>query len=220
MPIYDNNGTTNYEIGKLYDNDGTTNYQIGKVHDNDGTTNRLIYGGIPDSIIVNGVFTGDTALVTPPSVMSAWNYEQTGTLGGVDFNGGLWISSNNNYNQKTVRTCPTPIDFTDINKMICTVRASKSYDTWQTYSDYGYSGGTYIYVVSSPSSQVNFITNGSDGLTSYSGMLAHSKCIGVYSGDIEIDVSGISGTGYIGFAQVTCAVTQSAYCTVSNIKFE
>lgn len=43
MPIYDNNGTTNYEIGVLYDNDGTTNYQIGKIYDNDGTTNCLIY---------------------------------------------------------------------------------------------------------------------------------------------------------------------------------
>lgn len=43
MAIYDNDGTTRYEIGKLYDNDGTTNYQIGKVYDNDGTTNNLIY---------------------------------------------------------------------------------------------------------------------------------------------------------------------------------
>ena len=43
MPIYDNDGTTSYEIGKIYDNDGTTNYQIGKVYDNDGTTSYLIY---------------------------------------------------------------------------------------------------------------------------------------------------------------------------------
>lgn len=45
MPIYDNDGTTNYQIGKLYDNDGSTNYQIGKVYDNDGTTGYLIYTG-------------------------------------------------------------------------------------------------------------------------------------------------------------------------------
>lgn len=43
MPIYDYDGTTTYQIGKLYDNDGSTNYQIGKVYDNDGTTNSLIY---------------------------------------------------------------------------------------------------------------------------------------------------------------------------------
>lgn len=43
MPIYDNDGTASYEIGKLFDNDGTASYQIGKVYDNDGTTNSLIY---------------------------------------------------------------------------------------------------------------------------------------------------------------------------------
>lgn len=43
MPIYDNDGTTKYQIGKVYDNDGTTKYQIGKVYDNDGTSNYLIY---------------------------------------------------------------------------------------------------------------------------------------------------------------------------------
>lgn len=43
MAIYDNNRTTNYEIGQLYDNDGTSNHQIGNVYDNDGTSNHLIY---------------------------------------------------------------------------------------------------------------------------------------------------------------------------------
>lgn len=43
MAIYDNNGTTSYEIGKIYDDDGTTNNQIGKAYDNDGTSNHLIY---------------------------------------------------------------------------------------------------------------------------------------------------------------------------------
>ena len=43
MAIYDNDGTANYEIGKVYDYDGTTSYQIGKVFDNNGTANSLIY---------------------------------------------------------------------------------------------------------------------------------------------------------------------------------
>ena len=43
MPLFDNDGTTSYEIGKLYDNDGTTSYQIGKIFDNDDTTSSLIY---------------------------------------------------------------------------------------------------------------------------------------------------------------------------------
>lgn len=43
MPIWDNNGSTNYEVGKLWDNNGSTSSQIGKVYDNNGTTNSLIY---------------------------------------------------------------------------------------------------------------------------------------------------------------------------------
>lgn len=43
MPIYDDNGTTKYLIGKLYDDNDTTKYQTKYVYDNDGTTNRLIY---------------------------------------------------------------------------------------------------------------------------------------------------------------------------------
>ena len=43
MAIYEGNGTTNYEIGKVYEGNGTTNYQIGKVYEGDGTTNSLIY---------------------------------------------------------------------------------------------------------------------------------------------------------------------------------
>ena len=43
MAIYDNDGTIDYELGKVYDNDGTADYQIGKVYDNDGTADSLIY---------------------------------------------------------------------------------------------------------------------------------------------------------------------------------
>ena len=43
MPIYDKDGTTSLEIGKLYDNDGTANHQIGKAYDHDGTASSLIY---------------------------------------------------------------------------------------------------------------------------------------------------------------------------------
>lgn len=43
MAIYDNDGTSDREIGKLYDNNGTTNFQIGKAYDNDGASNHLIY---------------------------------------------------------------------------------------------------------------------------------------------------------------------------------
>ena len=43
MPIYDNDGTSSREIGKLYDNNGSTNSQIKEVYDHNGTTSSLIY---------------------------------------------------------------------------------------------------------------------------------------------------------------------------------
>lgn len=43
MPIYDYDGTTRYQIGKVYDYDGTARYQIGKVYDHDSTASHLIY---------------------------------------------------------------------------------------------------------------------------------------------------------------------------------
>lgn len=43
MPIYDNDGTANREIGTLYDNNGSANTQIGKVYDYNGSANSLIY---------------------------------------------------------------------------------------------------------------------------------------------------------------------------------
>lgn len=52
MAIYDNDGTANYEIGKLYDNDGTANHQIGKVYDRDGTANSLIYNA--ETVLYDG----------------------------------------------------------------------------------------------------------------------------------------------------------------------
>lgn len=46
MPIYDNDGTANREIGKIYDNDGYINREINTVYDNDGSANRLIFQSI------------------------------------------------------------------------------------------------------------------------------------------------------------------------------
>lgn len=43
MPIYDNNGTTNYEIASLTDYNGTTYSQIGTVYDYNGTTSSVIF---------------------------------------------------------------------------------------------------------------------------------------------------------------------------------
>ena len=60
MPIYDNNGTVNAQIGKIWDNDGITNRQIGKIYDNDGTTNSPIFSAaIPTFLYQNGAPDGE-----------------------------------------------------------------------------------------------------------------------------------------------------------------
>ena len=45
MPIYDNNGSANTEIGKIYDNNGSVNTEIKEVYDNNGSVNTLIFWG-------------------------------------------------------------------------------------------------------------------------------------------------------------------------------
>lgn len=64
MPIYDNDGTTEYEIGKVYDYNGTTWNQIGKIYDNDGTTDTLIYNAEAVVIGPNADYTGGWTLHT------------------------------------------------------------------------------------------------------------------------------------------------------------
>lgn len=79
MAIYDYDGTTNHEIGKLYDYDGTTNYQIGKVYDNNGTADSLIYNA--EEIILDasqGFVANDWNLVANPGVYVVGNVSKNG----------------------------------------------------------------------------------------------------------------------------------------------
>lgn len=59
MAMYDWNGTTASELGKVYDWDGTTSHQLGKGYDWDGTTNHLIYNA-EEEIFNNGLKNGYT----------------------------------------------------------------------------------------------------------------------------------------------------------------
>ena len=52
MTMYDWDGTTTRELGKVYDWDGTTSHQLGKGYDWDGTTNNLIYSA--ELVLLNG----------------------------------------------------------------------------------------------------------------------------------------------------------------------
>lgn len=80
MAIYDNNGTTNAEIGKLYDNDGTTDYQIGKVYDNNGTTDSLIYQSYVQTTYTNAPVYKNDCGIAPDGItwQSNANWETLG----------------------------------------------------------------------------------------------------------------------------------------------
>ena len=54
MPLYDDDGTASYPIGKVYDDDGTALHQIGKVYDHDGTALHLNYSA-EEILFENGV---------------------------------------------------------------------------------------------------------------------------------------------------------------------
>ena len=76
MPIYDNNGTTNYEISKVYDNDGTSNYQIGKIFDHDGTNNYLTYTA---SVTLKNLLSGEMDVLGYWQDHGAWTSTHDGT---------------------------------------------------------------------------------------------------------------------------------------------
>lgn len=71
MPIYDHNGTSNYEVKTVFDNDRTVQYQIGKVYDYDGTTMHEVYTG-EEFLFDNG---------DNPSLSGGWyQYDGDGTF--------------------------------------------------------------------------------------------------------------------------------------------
>lgn len=45
MPLYDYNGVTSTEIGKLYDHNGATSSELAFLYDFDGTTQREVFSG-------------------------------------------------------------------------------------------------------------------------------------------------------------------------------
>lgn len=68
MPIYDSNGTTIYQIGKVYDNNGSANTQIGKIYDSNGAVNSLIYSA--ETVLTGGTVKWDCQNKTSSSY--AW----------------------------------------------------------------------------------------------------------------------------------------------------
>lgn len=167
MAIYDNDGTTNYIIGKLYDNDGTTNNQIGKVYDNDGTTNHLIYSaeeqyfpGTTPSRYSPGGAGGYTANSTNwscnvsngtnvNSVTSCLKINMTGIktitiTGSSTLQGGVWLSNQSQFDSKQQQLYHPYYIFYSPDSSAYVQKANNiSSVTWDVSS---YSGNYYLFL--------------------------------------------------------------------------
>lgn len=182
MPIYDHNGTTNSEIGKIYDHDGTTNYQIGKIYDYDGTTERLIYSaeeylvkaGVVDSNLVGSISAGTYASqygsVTSNSGYIRLNISTSGTF---PFYNGKTI------NLSSYKTCY--IKF----------RTKGSTQGWQT-SPYQAIRMGFSSTKKTDCNHYDIISNSSNFVASYTGASTSAKTI-------SFDISSLSGSYYLLF---------------------
>lgn len=125
MAVYDWNGSSNSEIGKIYDWNGSANSQIGKVYDNNGSSNSLVYSA-ETVLIENGQYIG---------VSNSFKY---GNKHGVS--GNLFYVTTNEGTQS--ETCTTPLKVDEYSKLVfvvssggtCTVGLASSADVYGTSS--------------------------------------------------------------------------------------
>ena len=176
MPIYDYNGTTNYQIGKLYDNNGTTSYQIGKVYDNNGTTSSLIYSA-GEYILQNGVAgtLGGGFTLTKQQYESQWtlNYNSEGCAFYCNSNGG---------SQSRVDTKST-IDWSQYSKLYVDL-LGRDNDVYNTL---------YVTVAKGSPSTWILLPNSDTNVTQKQTGIAFSSI--TTRKTVEIDVSSITTAG-------------------------
>lgn len=168
MAIYDNNGTTSYEIGKLYDNNGTTSSQIGKVYDNNGTTNSLIYQ--------SQVFVIDTSQSVTPNTwgVKAFNDNYSEVSCSYSATGGVRLNVHNNYGGATEQV---QRDFAQFSKITIYVSALDIPNTWNKRTRFGIN-------TSSSSDPL-----GGPGLSKYVDITS--------TGTYTLDISSYTGKGYL-----------------------
>jgi hypothetical protein len=203
MSIWQGDGTTNYEVGKVYEGDGTTNYQIGKVYEGDGTTNNLIYTAAePDTpMILN--YSDEVTAVT-----GGW---KLGNKGGYAYTQG-WSSDDNAWVMRYSGNNWSGAGFMQtINKFnisgYSTLRLSLK--TVRGYGD-ATKGSGYVYIAIVPNA-----SGSGNNASGYCGGKPDNKTANAYDnnnpavayiqswyGDnsgttLDLDVSAINGSYYI-----------------------
>ena len=222
MAIYDYDGTSTHEIGKIYDYDGTTTYQIGKVYDYDGTSTHLIYSA--EEIILNN---NDYATAITG-----------GYVGGNKPNGayqdGVLVSSGvelpvTAYIQKTMWT-NNAINLSQYSKMTVTYTVSNSYNPPGVNTARGYgivANSSKNIVWSAPNDDKN-VTWGTR--YQWSKFMSHINYNGVNAGTTDydiangqktvvIDISGWTGSHHIGLV-ASCNDANQITVTFNKIVLE
>ena len=188
MPIYDNDGTTNYEIGKLYDNDGTADHQIGKVYDNNGTANSLIYEA-ELMIYQNGVYDSSTGGFVKYEAKNSGGFSITSTYLRIfadrydTVGGNTWVRTIN------------PIDLTNFSTLTFTAYRNSTHSSvtttvgFDTSTSVAWANPTYNVSVGYNTTGVNY----------------------------TLDVSNLSGNYYLHFAMMAGYAADDYYLYVNNI---
>mgnify|MGYP004603076307 FL=1 len=191
MAIFDYDGTSTHEIGKIYEQDqsATITYQIGKMYDYDGTSTHLIYSAVPD-YLYNA---GDTC----SDYTGGWAKTTGGTI--LMHVSGSWDTYWRNKED---------VVFNSAN-IACTTSGSGQYrgSQVQTVNRVDLSGVsklTFNYTSSTTETIYRFIVVAV--CDSIGGNILAENITTTASGSITLDVSSIS-TGYVLF----CAYTSDGY---------
>ena len=201
MPIYDNDGTTSHEIGKLYDNNGSANAQIGKVYDNNGTANSLIYTSEYNIMTGSNNYTGGWIVCSGPYVQ--------------------WGSMTNYGSSLAVRTYAGQHGD---NNGACDIRSGGTIDlsgfSTLHFTISSYSGGFY-------KSRLGVSTVAQNGTSAFGNSDAFLDNSGVYktqrnvfftgNGTFTMNIGDLSGGYYIFIGGVNSTYGSSKSFVISNI---
>lgn len=203
MPMYDWNGTTGSELGKVYDWDGTTSHQLGKGYDYDGTTNNLIYTAAEPDIPMILNYSDQVTAVT-----GGWNL---GNKGGYAYTQG-WSSGDNAWVMRYSGNNWSGAGFMQTIKKFNISGYSKlhlEYDSKQGYGNATKSNG-WVYIALVPNA-----SGSGDNASGYCGGKPDNRKANAWdssnpvvaynqreSGDIsnwsiDLDVSNIDGEYYV-----------------------
>lgn len=194
MPIYDNDGTSNYQIGTVYDNDGTANYRIGKVYDNDGTSNYLIYStemnALTEAAFISACTSGCSMTQSSTQLYLYAGYGSSSLS--------AWYAA-----------AYIPINFSNYSKATVTYSYSGNYNR---YMGFGFGTNTNFTDSTALSTVIS--------VTFDTGVYGALEANPTGSGTVVLDMSSLSGSGYFKAAVCHSSSEDCGQMYLTQILFE